>query len=147
MTAPLHYEDFEPGLELQAGARTITEADVVAFAGLSGDYNALHTDAEFAGEGPFGERIAHGLLGLSVASGLMTQTGALNGTAIAFLGLEWRFRAPVRFGDTVRLQLRVAGRRETSRPDRGIVELALSLTNQHDEIVQEGVKTIMVRRR
>ncbi len=147
MTPPLGYDDFEPGLELRAGARTITEADVVAFAGLSGDYNALHTDAELAAAGPFGERIAHGLLGLSVASGLMTQTGALDGTAIAFLGLEWRFRAPVRFGDTVRLHMRVAGRRETSRPDRGIVELELSLTNQRGEVVQEGVKTIMVLRR
>ena len=84
MSRARHFEDFEVGAETVTDSRTVTEADVVAFAGVSGDYNPLHVDVEFARTTPFGERIAHGLLGLAIASGLVSRTGAIEGTTLAF---------------------------------------------------------------
>jgi acyl dehydratase len=143
----LHFEDFEVGAETVTDSRTVTEADVVAFAGLSGDYNPLHVDAEFARSTPFGERIAHGLLGLAIASGLMSRTGAIEGTALAFLGTDWRFTAPIKLGDTITVRSRVADKRETSHADRGIVRFAVEVVNQHGEVVQTGTHTLLMKRR
>ena len=128
-------------------SRTITEADVVAFAGLSGDFNPLHTDEEFAKKTMFGTRIAHGLLGLSIASGLINQMGIAEGTVMAFLGMTWNFKGALKFGDTITVRQRVADRRETSRQDRGILRMAISVINQHGEVVQEGEHTLMIKRR
>jgi len=147
VTRALHFEDFEVGAETVTDSRTVTEADVVAFAGLSGDYNPLHVDAEFARSTPFGERIAHGLLGLAIASGLVSRTGAIEGTALAFLGTEWRFTAPIKLGDTITVHSRVDDTRETSKPDRGIVVFAVEIVNQRGEVVQEGTQTLLMRRR
>jgi acyl dehydratase len=144
---PLYYEDFEIGREYATSSRTVTEADIVAFAGLSGDFNRLHVDEEYAKQTVFGARIAHGLLGLSIASGLMTQTRMMEGTVVAFLGLTWNFKGAVKIGDTITVRLRVADKRETSKPDRGIVRLAVSVINQRGEVVQEGENTLMVKRR
>jgi acyl dehydratase len=139
MTA-MWFEDFEVGAVFETAARTITEADVVAFAGISGDYNPLHTDAQFARGTVFGERIAHGLLVLSIASGLGIQTGMFTGTNLAFLGIEdWRFVGVVLFGDTIRLRSTVSEVRLTSKGDRGIIKLAQEIVNQRDEVVQKGV--------
>lgn len=102
-----YFEEFEIGDEVETAARTVTETDVMLFAGLSGDYNQLHTDAEFARGTLFGERIAHGLLGLSIASGLASRLGFVEGTAEAFTGLEWKFRGPIKIGDTIRVRLKV----------------------------------------
>jgi len=142
----LHYEDFEPGRAWRTAGRTVGEAEVAAFAGLSGDYTYLHTDAEAAARSPFGGRIAHGLLGLAVLSGLMTRLGILEGTVEAFLGLEWRFRGAVRIGDTVRGEIEVKERR-LSRKGQGLVTLALQMRNQKDEVVQEGEFILMVAKR
>ena len=120
---------------------------MVAFAGLSGDFNPLHTNEEFAKQTMFGTRIAHGLLGLSIASGLINQMGLGEGTVMAFLGLTWNFKGALRFGDTITVRQRVAGRRETSKQDRGILLMAVSVINQHGEIVQEGEHTLMIKRR
>ena len=137
---PMWFEDFEVGATFETAARTITEADVVAFSGISGDYNPLHTDAEFARGTVFGERIAHGLLVLSIASGLGIQTGIYTGTNLAFLGIEdWRFVGVVLFGDTIRMRSTVTEVRRTSKGDRGIVKLAEEVLNQRDEVVQKGV--------
>jgi acyl dehydratase len=143
----LHFEDFEVGTETVTDSRTVTEADVVAFAGLSGDYNPLHVDAEFARTSPFGERIAHGLLGLAIASGLVSRTGAIEGTTLAFLATEWRFTAPIKLGDTITVRSRVADKRETSKPDRGVVTFAVQVVNQRSEVVQEGTQTLLMKRR
>lgn len=143
----LYFEDFEVGREWISQGRTITEADIVAFACLSGDFNPLHIDAEFAKTTQFGERIAHGLLGLSIATGLMSKMGIIDGTAFAFLGFEWKFTGAIRIGDTITLHTRVAGTRETSKPDRGIVGFEDRLVNQRGEVVQEGTQTMMMRRR
>ncbi|HEY3185522.1 MAG TPA: MaoC/PaaZ C-terminal domain-containing protein [Gaiellaceae bacterium] len=147
MSRALHFEDLEVGTETETDSRTVTEADVVAFAGLSGDYNPLHVDAEFARTTPFGERIAHGLLGLAIASGLVSRTGAIEGTTLAFLATEWRFTAPIKLGDTITVRSRVADKRESSKPDRGVVTFAVQVVNQRSEVVQEGTQTLLMKRR
>ena len=144
---PLYFEDFEIDREYVTRSRTITEADVVAFAGLSGDFNPLHTDEEFAKKTMFGTRIAHGLLGLSIASGLINQIGIAEGTVMAFLGMTWNFKGALKAGDTITVHQRVAERRETSKQDRGILRMAISVINQHGEVVQEGEHTLMIKRR
>jgi acyl dehydratase len=142
-----YFEDIEVGQEYVSPGRTVTEADIVAFAGLSGDYNVLHTDAEFMRTSIFGERIAHGLLGLAIQSGLGTRAVPRPFATLAFIGLRWRFKGPIRIGDTIKVRIRVTDKRETSKPDRGIVVLQRSVTNQRGEVVQEGDTDIMVERR
>lgn len=141
------FEDIEIGQEYSSPGRTITEYDVMAFAGLSGDYNQLHTNREFGKKTPFGQPIAHGLLGLAVTSGLLSRAGLAEGSVIAFLGLTWDFTGPIFFGDTVLAKMTVKEKRETSKPDRGIVIRQVELINQDGTVVQRGSMTIMVRRR
>jgi acyl dehydratase len=142
----LHFEEFEVGAAYTSPGRTVTETDVVTFAALSGDYNQLHTDAEFAKSTFFGARIAHGLLGLSMASGLGSRMGFLEGTALAFLGLTWKFSKPIFIGDTIALQAKVAKKRAVSG-EAGIVVFDCALLNQRDEVTQQGEWTVMVKRK
>ena len=141
----LYFEEFEVGTETTSPGRTVTEADVIAFAGLSGDYNQLHTDVEFAKGSPFGARIAHGLLGLSMASGLACRIGLIEGTVLAFMGLNWKFKTPIMIGDTISLRIRVSKKREASQMGGGIIYLNMQILNQRDEIAQEGSWTVLVR--
>ena len=141
------YEDYGVGDEFISPARTVTEADVTMFAALSGDYNRLHTDAEYAAQGPFGERIAHGLLGLSMVIGLAYRTEIVPDGAVAFLGLSWKFSGPIKFGDTIHAIIQIANMRPTRAPDRGIIALSTQLLNQRGEIVQSGELTMMLKRR
>ena len=141
------YEDFAVGDQFITPARTVTETDVTMFAALSGDYNRLHTDSEYAGQGPFGERIAHGLLGLSMVVGLAYRTEIDPDGAVAFLGLTWKFTAPIKFGDTIHAVIQIASMRETRAPDRGIIVQAIQLLNQRGQLVQQGEFTMMVKRR
>lgn len=142
-----YFEDFKPGELIPTPGKTVTEADVMAFAGISGDFNVLHMDREYAKSTQFGEPIAHGLLGLSIVSGMMHQTGVINGTIIAFLGLEWRFTGPVKFGDTIRCEMRVLETKPSKKSDRGVVRLDFRVINQRDEPVQEGVFNLLMKRR
>ena len=142
----LFYEELEEGRAWKTAARTIGESDVNAFSALTGDYTYLHTDAEAAAKTPFGERVGHGLLGLSFLMGLVTRLGIVEGTVEAFLGLEWRFRGPIRFGDTIAGEVVVKSRRISSK-GQGLVTLALKLLNQRDELIHEGDVTIMVERK
>ena len=142
-----YFEDIQVGDEYLSPGRTITEADIVAFAGLSGDYNVLHTDAEYMQTSIFGERIAHGLLGLSISSGLGSRAIVRPFATIAFLGLRWRFKGPIKIGDTIKVRMRVSDKKETSKPDRGIVTLQRSVLNQRGEVVQEGDTELMIERR
>lgn len=144
---PMYWEEFEVGAKFVTRARTITETDVVMFAAMTGDYNPLHTDAEFMKTSIFGERIAHGLLGLSVGVGLTAGLGIAQGTVIAFLGLTWNFTGPIRLGDTIHVEETVAEKRETKKADRGIVVWDMEIVNQRGEVVQKGQRTLMVRRR
>jgi acyl dehydratase len=142
-----HFEDIQVGDEYVSPGRTVTEADIVAFAGLSGDYNVLHTDAEYMRTSIFGERIAHGLLGLAIQSGLGTRAMPRPFATLAFLGLRWRFKGPIRIGDTIKVRMKVTGKRETTKADRGVVVLQRTVVNQRGEVVQEGETDIMVERR
>jgi acyl dehydratase len=141
------FEDIGIGDEYLSPGRTVTEADIVAFAGLSGDYNVLHTDAEFMRTSIFGERIAHGLLGLAISSGLGSRAMPRPFATLAFLGLRWRFKGPIKIGDTIKVRLKITDKRETSKPDRGIVTIQRTVLNQRGETVQEGDTEIMVERR
>jgi len=143
----LWFEEFAVGAEATTEARTITADDIVAFAELSGDHNPLHLDEAYAARGPFGRPVAHGLLGLAVASGLMERPGYTADTLVAFLGLEWSFRRPILPGERVRVRMRVAQTRATSDPAHGLVRLQLALLNDRDESAQEGSFSLLVRRR
>ena len=140
------FEEIEVGEEYESPGRTITEADIVLFAGISGDYNVVHTDAELMKTSIFGERIAHGLLGLSVQSGLLARAMQPYAT-LAFAGLRWKFKGPIKIGDTIRVRGKVTTKKETSKPDRGLITLARTVVNQRDEVVQEGETDLMVERR
>ena len=141
----LYFEEFEIGHSLTSPGRTITETDLVLFSGLSGDYNELHTNTEFAAATPFGRRIAHGLLGLSVASGLASRLGFMESTAIAFVGLEWRFKTPVFIGDTIHMTARTENKRAMKAIGGGMVIFQVTLLNQNQQIVQEGSWKVLVR--
>jgi acyl dehydratase len=140
------FEDIDVGEEYESPGRTVTETDIVLFAGLSGDYNVLHTDAEFMKSSIFGERIAHGLLGLAIQAGLFTRATQAYAT-LAFVGLRWKFKAPIKIGDTIRLRARVATKKEISSPGRGLITLERTVLNQRGEIVQEGETDLLVERR
>ncbi len=144
-TRGLYFEELEIGHQVETAGRTITEADVVLFSGLSGDYNPLHTDVEFAKETLFGERIAHGLLGLSIVSGLASRLGLVEGTAQAFTALEWKFRGPIHIGDTIRARLEVKRKKEMRRLDGGFVVFDVTVLNQRDETVQKGTWTVLIK--
>jgi len=142
----LYFEDLSPGQRMTSVVRTISEHDVIAFAGLSGDFNQIHTDAEFARATPFGQRIAHGLLGLAVASGLAVQTGILGANVIAFREIgEWKFVKPVFFGDTIHVVMEVAEAKAFPRLGGGAVTLTVTVHNQKDEIVMKGNWTVLVK--
>ena len=140
-----YFDEIEVGEEYESPGRTVTEADIVLFAGLSGDYNIIHTDAEFMKTSIFGERIAHGLLGLAIQAGLLSRA-MLPYATIAFGGLRWKFKAPIKIGDTISVRARVASKKETDA-DRGIVILARTVLNQRGEVVQEGDTELVVERR
>ena len=141
------YEDFAIGDQFITPARTVTETDVTMFAALTGDYNRLHTDAEYAAQGPFGARIAHGLLGLSFVIGLIYRTEIDPDGAVAFLGLSWKFSAPIKLGDTVHAIITISNMRTTHDPERGIIVQSTQLLNQRDQLVQSGELTLMLKRR
>ena len=141
------YEDYTVGTSFVTPARTIGETEVSMFAMLTGDYNRLHTDAEYMKQSVFGERIAHGLLGLSIVNGLKYRTDMDPDAIIAFLGLEWAFSAPIRFNDTIHAAIVVSAMRPTKSPERGIITFSIEVRNQRSEVVQKGTMTMMVKRR
>ncbi|MCS6774331.1 MAG: MaoC/PaaZ C-terminal domain-containing protein [Anaerolineae bacterium] len=143
----LYFEDFVVGDRAVSPSRTITETDVVLFAGLSGDYNEIHTSEPVAQQGLFGRRVAHGLLGLSIASGLAFQMGFLLGTVEAFRSLEWEFTAPVFIGDTLHLEAEVAETKAFPRLNNGKVTFRVNVKKQDGSVVQRGTWTLLVKSR
>jgi len=142
----LGFDDLKTGDEWESAGRTITETDVVMFAGLSGDFNALHVDHSRAEQGPFGKPVAHGVLGLAVSSGLASHAPRVD--TLAFLAvLEWRFLRPVAFGDTLRVISSVESIEPQSRGRRAVVTWRRQLLNQNDQLVQEGRTQTLVRAR
>jgi acyl dehydratase len=145
---PLYFEDVEVGFRFETPRRTVTEADLVNFAGVSGDFNPLHSDKLFAEQSIYGERIAQGVLVLSMVMGLRLRTGLFDGTLMGFLEIRgWRFLAPVHIGDTIRVVNEITELRETSKPDRGIMVQRLDVLNQDDAVAQSGEFVTMLRRR
>ncbi len=143
-----YFEEFKVGETFQSQARTINPADVSNFAGVTGDFNPLHTDEEFAKYTPFGTRVAHGLLTLGISGGQQNQLGLFEGTSLALLGLDkLRFTGPVRFGDTIHTELTVKETRESSKPDRGVIILDTVVKNQRGETVLQFEQAVLLRRR
>ncbi len=142
----LYYEDLSEGQTFTSLGRTVTETDLVNFAMLSGDWNAIHTDEEFAKSTHYGKRVVHGLFGLSMMTGLLDRIGVFGGSAIAMLGIrDWQFKAPVFVGDTLHFEMEIVSKRLTSKGDCGIVDRKFSLINQRGEVVQEGHIGLMIR--
>lgn len=141
----LYFEEFTKGQTLKTAGRTISEDAIFSFAGLSGDYNQIHTDAAFASKTQFGQRIAHGLLGMSIAVGLIMQTGLLEGTVLAFREInEWKFVKPFFIGDTIHAVLSIAETKALPRIGAGALIAAVEVFNQKDEICQKGTLNLLV---
>ena len=141
----MYFEEFEVGQEIQTSARTITETDIVNFAGLSGDFNFIHTNAEAAKATPFGARVAHGMLVASIATGLAVQQGFIDGTTLAFRELSWRFTKPVFIGDTVQVQVNISETKPMARLGGGLVTFDAKVINQNGEVVHKGEWKMLIK--
>ena len=145
LTRSLYFDDFHVGQQFKTKSRTITEADVVNFAGLSWDHNQLHTDGEYAATTQFGKRIAHGLLGVIAHAGLSYQL--TEDSILALLELNWQFKGPIFLGDTIHVEQVVKELREDSSGDRGILKFEKKVINQRGEVVQTGTTTIWLAKK
>ena len=142
-----YLEDYEIGREYTSQGRTITDADVVNFAGVSGDFNPLHTDEEFGKANQFGKRIAHGALGFIISTGLNNQMGIAEGTTIAFIECTVKYTAPLLIGDTVHIVVIPTEVIHSSKPGKGIVKQLVKLVNQDERVIMESNQTLMVKSR
>lgn len=142
----LHFEDIAPGLQWETGGILVTEAHLLAFAGLSGDFYDIHMDDEYARGLGYPGRLAHGLLGLALADGLKNRAQTQL-AAIVSLGWRWRFTGPILVGDRLQATIRIAASRATRHADRGLVTLAFTLRTQRGDTVQEGENDMMIHRR
>jgi acyl dehydratase len=141
----LYFEEFSVGQKVITVGRTLSESSIFDFAGLTGDYNQIHTDAEFARATPFGQRIAHGLLGLSIGIGLLMRTGVLEGTVLAFREInEWKFVKPIFIDDTLHAQLEVTDLKALPRLGAGSVTALVQVLNQSGEVCQKGSLNLLV---
>ena len=143
------YEDFRVGMVMESASRTVTEADILTFAGHSGDFTPIHLDDRFARASIYGERIAHGLMGLVFAQGLISMTAHVWDSGVASIGWNnWQFKAPLRIGATVRARWTLTARRESgSRPGMGIITEFVELVDQDGQVIQQGEHVTMVRKR
>jgi acyl dehydratase len=141
----LYFEEFEVGQKVTTVGRTVSESDIFTFAGLSGDFNQIHTDADFSKDAPFGQRVAHGLLGLAIASGLIMRIGLLEGTVIAFREINnWKFINPMFIGDTIHVETEVTETKALPRIGGGAVTIKLDVKKQTGETVMRGTWTVLV---
>jgi acyl dehydratase len=140
------FGEFKVGQRFETPGRTITEADIVAFSGLTGDYNPVHTDEVFAAATDFGTRIAHGPMGIGIAFGLASRLDLIDGTVVALLGVTWDFKAPMRPGSTIRALIDVVETRGVSRPEHGLLGLAITLVDQNGTTLQQGTARLLMRR-
>lgn len=143
----MFWEDFDIGMEFKSKPCSIDQEQIQAFATLTGDDNPLHTDPEYAKSTTFGKPIVHGLLGLSMAAGQGEAEGILSGTIVAFAGMEWSFIKPIFVDDTIYQKRTVTEKRTTRKPDRGLMVWEVEIINQKGEIVQQGRRTVLVKRR
>jgi acyl dehydratase len=144
----MYWEEWEIGAEFESPGRTVTEADIVNFACLSGDFNPLHINEEFCKQTQFGTRIAHGPLIYAIAAGLLFQLHLYDDTLIAFLGFDnLKFTKPVKPGDTIHARVKVLEKRETSNLERGVMKRELKVLNQRGEVVQEALQAFLLKRK
>lgn len=142
----LTFEEYDVGQTLSTPARTVTEADVVGFCALSGDWNQLHSDAEFARRSAYGQRVAHGVLVMSIGIALVMRGGYLEGTAMAFRDIaDWKFSRPVFIGDTISVHCTIIETRPMPRLGGGLVTMKAEIRNQRDEVVQRGTWGVLVK--
>ena len=141
----MYFEDFAVGLEIVTGARTITETDIVNFAGLSGDFNFIHINKEAAKETPFGQRVAHGMLVTSIATGLAVQQGFIDGTTLAFRELTWKFTKPVFIGDTIQVKIKTTETKPMPRLGGGLVVFDARVLNQNGDVVHKGEWRMLIK--
>lgn len=142
-----YFDEFAVGDMAVSRGRTITEADIVNFAGLSGDFSQIHTNAEFARQSGFGQRVAHGLLGAAVASGLLAQLGLIEGTVMAFRELTWKFSLPIFIADTIHVHTTVSELKAVRRLGGGLVTFDLEVINQENRLVQSGKWVVLIAAR
>ena len=142
-----YFEDFEVGEESMSAGRTVTETDIVNFAGITGDWNEIHTNKELAERSMFGQRIAHGALIFSIATGLSVRLGQTADTVLAFYGLDrLRFVKPTFIGDTVHVRQKVESKSERDQSS-GIVTMLNEVINQRDEVVISYTAKVLLKRR
>jgi len=141
----LRFSEFEVGQVFKSGERVVKEADVMQFAEISGDFNPLHTDADFAKNTPFGQRIAHGMLAASISTGLGNQTGIFEGTTMALMEQNFQYKAPVFFGDTIWLRLSVANTKISSKGGKGVVTFSADVLKGEDTVVVAGRWVVLFR--
>ncbi len=144
-----YYDDYEIGQHEESQGRTVTEADVVNFSNLSWDHKPLHTDKEFAKQNtPFGRRVAHGMLGLMIASGLIAGMEIFKDIAVfAFTKFTWEFKKPVFIGDTLKVRVKIIEKEDIPAKDRGIIRMVRTVLNQKDKVVQEGISEMIIYKR
>lgn len=145
---PMHmyFDDVEVGQEWESAGRTVTEADIVNFAGISNDFNPIHMDHDFARTTPFRRPVAHGLLVLVMSSGQALMYPPMRTMALLSLQ-DWQFKEPVYIGDTIRLRSKILEKEARGRGRRGVITWQRHLVNQHDKIVQEGISLTLVEGR
>ncbi len=141
------FGEFKLGQRFETPGRTITEADIAGFAGLTGDYNPVHTDEAFARATGFGSRIAHGPMGIGIAFGLASRLDLIDGTVVALLGVTWDFKAPMRPGDTIRALIEVVETRDVKQPDQGLLGLTFNIVDETGKTLQEGSARLLMRRK
>ena len=142
------YEDFRCGDTFLSIGRTVTETDLALFNMISGDWNPIHADADFAAKTSFGERIVHGSFGIALITGFMHQIGVFETTAVAMLSLQdWMFKAPIRIGRTLRLRMTITGMSEGRSPRVGRLTRQLQLIEGNGDVVQEGSSDLLILKR
>jgi acyl dehydratase len=139
-----YFEEIEIDKTLVTRGRTVTETDIVQFAALTGDYNPMHTNAEYMKSHPMGKRVAHGMLTLSYAVGQLYQLGFMERTVLAFRGLEMKFSLPVLIGDTIHVRLTVKEKKEMKRLGGGIISAEIKILNQDGKTVQSGTMELLL---
>lgn len=148
MSHSYYFEDFEVGQVFESTARTVTETDLTMFSMLSGDWNPIHADAEFAAQSRYGQRVVHGTLGIAMATGMMHQLGIFERTVVAMMSLgNWRFVAPMLVGQTLHLRLGILEKEAGTSRRVGRINRSLQLLDQHGALVQDGVSDVLVLKR
>ena len=143
-----YFEDFVVGTEYETIGRTVTEADVVNFAGVTGDWSPVHTSIEHTKSGLFGERIAHGALTITLVEGLMNRLGLWNNTFMGLVDREWSFKSPVKFGDTIKVKMKITGKKDESKyPGCGEIARHIVIENQKGEVLSEGDGAVLILKR